>query len=227
MRAYRQQLWVLWAELSAAEGPGAQRPEGELPGATRRLCLAPVTDNVIGEVQVWQTTSGTAPCDPALGLFADELLISFTDAAAEDRRPGYRPLSAVSFNGVAFHGLRKIADLGRNGEARGDQLGETLYLLYPSDTRYASYAGRYRDLILTTLVSGSRNLDSVLYVDDMKCNLSPSAVAHENSVYVVYEKLEEAPTAAAPTPRSYGTFIGKIDLGPAPVERLPTTRRGR
>ena len=210
LQVYRQELWALWAEAADQQG---QR--------LTRLSLAPVTANTLGEVHVWQDAPSTLLRSPSLGLFADELLVIFSDLAPSLQRPGYEPLSLVHFNGVSFHGLRKLANLGRNSDGRGAQLGGSFYLLHSTDAPWGSYGGRYRDLRLTALQPDGLALETITYLDDMKCNVSPSATAYKNSLYVVHEKLERAPSDPANPPWSYGTFIGRIDVGQPAPEATP------
>lgn len=210
LEVYRQQVWVAWLEVLEQEGQWLTR-----------LAVAPVTDNVTGDVHIWQDAPGQLLRNPALASFGEELLLVFSDAARRLARPGYEPLSLVRFNGVAFHDLRKVADLGRNPEGRGAQLGPNFYLVYSSDLPWISYAGRYQDLRLTTLLPDGVTPETMTLVDDMKYNLSPDATALGNSLYVVHEKLEHEPSDPAAPPRSYGTFISRVDVGPPSSEATP------
>lgn len=210
LEAYRDQVWVVWSEVTEQQGQWLTR-----------LALAPVTDNVTGEVHIWQDPPSQLLRNPALGLFGQELLIFLSDLAPSLSRPGYEPLSLVDFNSVAFHGLRKTADLGRNTDARGTQLGSGFYLFYSSDLPWVSYGGQYRDLRLTTLLSDTLTLETVTYLDDMKYNTSVDATALGNSLYVVHEKLEHEPSDCTPSPRSYGTFIGRVDASEPSGETAP------
>ena len=207
LSVYRQQVWVVWAEVVERQGQWLTR-----------LVAAPVTDNVTGEVHAWQDAPGNLLRNPALRAFGDQLLLTFTDLGPSLQRPGYEPLSLVRFNGAAFDSLRKIADLGRNWGARGAQLGPNFYLLYSSDLPWISFGGRYSDLRLTTLVPGLAAPETMTCLDDMKYNTSVDATALENSLYVVHEKLEYDPVGCSTPPRSYGTFISRIEVGPSPAE---------
>lgn len=204
---FRQQLWALWSEVVDQQGRWPTR-----------LMLAPVTNNVLGELHVFPNAPslyvGSATCN----VFGGELLIGFSDLGVDRQRPGYEPLSLVRFDGVTFHHLRKIADLGRNSDARGAEVGSNFYLLHSTDLPWASYGGRFRDLRLTVLQPGGLAMETMTYLDDMKYNFSSSATVHENTLYVVHEKLEREPVPGAPPPWSYGTFIGRIDVGQPPAE---------
>jgi len=205
VQVYRQQLWVMWSSPDEQGAP--------------RLRLAPLTDGALGEPHVWQDAPSDSLRDLSLGVFADELLVMFTDEGWAQRRRGYAPLGVVQFNGASFHWLRKLADLGRNTDAAGVQLGSSFYLFHSTDVPWVSYGGRFRDLRLTALLPDTPGGETITYLDDMKHNLSCSATVFENSVYVAHEKLEQEPSASTPPPHSYGTFLSRIDLGPAPPAR--------
>ncbi|MHB8996034.1 MAG: fibronectin type III domain-containing protein [Armatimonadota bacterium] len=204
---FRQQLWALWSEVVDQQG---QWPT--------RLMLAPITNNVLGELHIFQDAPspflGSATCN----VFGGELLIGFSVFGADRQRPGYEPLSLVRFDGVTFHGLRKVADLGRNSDGRGAEVGSNFYLLHSTDLPWASYGGRFRDLRLTVLQPDGLAMETITYLDDMKYNISSSATAHDNTLYVVHEKLEREPVPGAPPPWSYGTFIGRVEVGQPPAE---------
>ncbi|MEI6499926.1 MAG: hypothetical protein WCP21_02745, partial [Armatimonadota bacterium] len=81
---------------------------------------------------------------------------------------------------------------------------------------WVSYGGRFRDLRLTALQPETPGGETITCLDDMKYDVSCSAVALDSAVYVVHEKLEHEPSASNPAPHSFGTFISRIDVGMAP-----------
>jgi hypothetical protein len=204
---FREQLWALWSEVVKQDGPWLAR-----------LALAPVTDNVLGELHVFQDAPSPYLSSVTCSVFGGELLISFSDVAGSVQRPGYEPLSLVRFDGVTFHDLRKVANLGRNSDGRGAEVGSNFYLLHSTDVPWAAYGGRFRDLRLTVLQPDGLALETITYLDDMKYNISSSATVYGNTLYVVHEKLEREPVAGGQPPWSYGTFIGRIDVGQPPAE---------
>lgn len=208
LHALRGQLWLAWTDRASAGG-----------GTLGRLVLAPLLDNVTGELHLWPDAFARRLQGPAVAAFGDELAVAFSEGARAER-PGYEPLSLVFFNGADFRGLRKVADLGRNGGPAAAQLGASLYLLYGSDATWATYAGHYRDLRLVTLGPGADSSETLTYLDDMKYNCSVDVTAHQEALYVVHEKLEQEPCAQLAAPRSYGTFIGRIDTG-GPLAATP------
>lgn len=207
LAVYRQQVWAVWSEVLEQEGQ-----------SLTRLAVAPITDNVIGEVHTWLEAPSQLLRDPALRPFGEDLLLLFSDRAPNLQRPGYEPLSLVHFNSVSFHDLRKIADLGRNSDPRGTQLGPDFYLFYSTDLPWVSYDGQYQDLRLSTLQSDAVTPETITLLDDMKYSTAVDATALGNSLYVVHEKLEHEPTDPAAPPRSYGTFISRVDVGPPSAE---------
>ncbi|MEN6401423.1 MAG: hypothetical protein ABFD94_05715, partial [Armatimonadia bacterium] len=77
---------------------------------------------------------------------------------------------------------------------------------------------RYAALMLATLSPRVPGVETIRYVDDSKYNFHTDLTALGNALYVVYEKLEQAPEPNVPT-LSHGNFIGKIELGPLPKPR--------
>lgn len=219
LAGYRDQLWVLWLDVTGA-GTEAQGV----------LHLALFNGGALTKTEVWRhpplmlatvqnptvpaRTLGFIPDEPSLTLFGDELVIPFCDTQAEALEPQYQPLHMIGFNGLAFEGLRKLRDLGRNRQPRARQLGPNLYMLFGSDANYLSGGGRYRDLLLATLLPGAPNIETVAYVDDGKYNVSPDLVALGDSLWTVYDKYDAAATADLPSPYHFGVFIGRIDFGP-------------
>lgn len=204
VEARRGTVWVLWCETPP-----------ETTGQPSRLVMGAIGETALGDAHPWDEAPITAFDTPTLSVLGDELILGFSDLAASQTRLGYEPLWLARFDGEAFNNLRKLADLGRSWGARGRQLGPNSYLLYSTDAPYMSYAGAYRDIMLCTIAPGVGGLDAVPYADDMKYNISPDITVYENSLYAVYEKLQYVPSADAPAPLSYGTFIGRIDLGAA------------
>jgi hypothetical protein len=206
---FRQQLWAVWSELSQQEGQWSTR-----------VAAAPVTDNVLGELHVLANAPSPFLGDVSCSAFGDELLIAFTYEAGSGERQAYEPLSLVRFDGVSFHDLRKVADLGRNSDARGTEVAGNFYLLHSADAPWVVYGGRFRDLRLTVLPPEGLALETVTYLDDMKYNISASATAYQNTLYVVHEKLEHEPQPGCAPPWSYGTFIGRVEVGQPTTETI-------
>ncbi len=139
---------------------------------------------------------------------------------------GIQPLRLVSFNGLDFVSLRKLRDMGCNRQPRARQFGLALHVVYTSDVNYLGQRGRYCDLMLTTLLPGTLELETVTVLDDRKYNCSPGLTVLGESLWLVHEELEHAPTAETPHPRSLGVFIGRVDFGPPPRTAPRPLRRG-
>ncbi|MEN6642076.1 MAG: fibronectin type III domain-containing protein [Armatimonadia bacterium] len=203
MASYGDQIWALVGKLDEK--------------GRARFGLTPHTMALAGTAPVFADTPEDAAF-PSLSVFTEELLVAYSDRTPVPDRPDYEPLLAVQFDGAMFHRARKLADLGRSFMPAGQQLGPNLYLVYSSDSPYLSYAGRYAALMLATLSPRVPGVETIRYVDDSKYNFHADLTALGNVLYVVYEKLEQAPEPNAPT-LSHGNFIGKIELGPLPKPR--------
>lgn len=187
------------------------------PDGRARFGLTAQTTPLAGSAPIFADTPPDAAF-PSLSVFTEELLVAYSDRTPVPDRPDYEPLLAVQFDGAMFHRARKLADLGRNFMPAGQQLGPNLYLVYSSDSPYLSYAGKYAALMLATLSPRVPSVDTIRYVDDSKYNFRADLTAIGNVLYLVYEKLEQAPQPDVPT-TSHGNFIGKIDIGPLPKPR--------
>lgn len=200
LEAYWQQVWLL-----------------TLSGEPPKLAVLSLEASTEGASIVWaETPPGGAW--PSLAVFNEQLLVGLSDQGWLSQSPGYEPLWSVLFDAAMFHSARKLANLGRNFMPRGQQLGPNFYMVYSSDIAYLSDAGKYADLMLSILPPVAPTVETMRYVDDGKYNFSADITALGNSLYVVYEKHEQAPDGQTPV-RSYGNFIGGIDIGPPPEKR--------
>ncbi|MCE5241403.1 fibronectin type III domain-containing protein [bacterium] len=211
LAVFRDGLWVVWVE-STADDP--------THGLLRLGLLA---EGGLTKTFAWDKAPVAYPGDASAAGYGDELRIAFCDAPSAS---GFQPLRLVSFNGLDFGSLRKLRDMGCNRQPRARQFGPALHVAYASDVNYLGQRGRYCDLMLTTLLPGTLELETVTVVDDRKYNCSPGLSVLGESLWLVHEKLESAPTAETPRPRSYGVFIGRADFGPPPRTAPRPPRRG-
>jgi hypothetical protein len=201
LATFHDEPWLLWIESADDSAPGT-------------LHLASLAGGRLGKSYTWG--NGASPCldEASMMSYGDELMIPYTQTCPDPLGSGAPVLGLVSFDGLNFGGLRKLRDMGRSREPRARQFGPNCYLIFTSDASYLGLESRYRDLMLATLPPGRLGLEMVNLLDDRTCNVSPDITALGQSLWTVHEKLEQAPTAAAPTPRSLGVFIGRIEFGP-------------
>ena len=211
LASLRDELWLQWVEETGT---------GDEQRGTLQVGL--LAGDRLTKTFAWSGAPARDPGEASAASLGDELLIPFCDRKAEDSTPGNPALELVTFDGLSFGGLRKLRDMGCSRGARGQQLGPNLYVVFTSDANYLGLAGRYRDIMLATVPQDGLGLEMVNLLDDEKCNLTPDLAALGESLWTVHEKLDAAPSAAAPEPRNWGVFLGRIDFGPARV----TTPRG-
>jgi hypothetical protein len=114
------------------------------------------------------------------------------------------------FNGENFSGPRTLGGSGRCRYPKALSLGRVTLAVYMANARWTDYGERFYDVALMKLGPGAGDIDTLNYADDMKYNTNPDLTICKGTIYVVFTKLEHAPDDGQ-APKSYGTYIGKIE----------------
>lgn len=208
-------LWVSWVETW-------QDDEGRRRGTLRLAPHEPGRSRP-GRQRGWEDCPVALPGRPAISPFGSDLVVLFSDEAAQQTTPGREALWCARFDGRRFHNVHLLRTLGSNREARGAQLGDRFYFVYRSDAHYPGSGGLYHDIalgrLLPTTASPRLVMDQFLsglpYVTDMKHNSAPDITVLGDALFTVHAKRDDARGLVADEtgiarPRGFGTYIGKI-----------------
>ena len=208
-------LWVSWLETWRDD-------EGRRRGTLRLAPHEPGRGRA-GRPRAWDDCPVALPGRPSISLFGSDLLLLFSDEAAQETTPGREALWCARFDGRRFHNVHLLRTLGSNREARGAQLGDRFYFVYRSDAHYPGSAGLYHDIALGRLLPATASprlvIDQLLtglpYVTDMKHNSAPDITVLGDAMFTVHAKRDDArgllaDEAGLARPRGFGTYIGKI-----------------
>lgn len=200
-----QQVWVTWVETWMEDG---ERRSRALVATSEGLEAG-------SEPIVWEMGAPARFWGPGLGVFEGQPLLMGSDLAPHEGPPEAEPLLAARVGAAGFLGRQTLVAMGRNRYPRGVQVGETFYLVYRSDIAYPTYRGRYQDVMLAAVERGGMAVTTTAYVGDMTFNTWPDVTAVGNTLYVVYQKLSHVYGDADLPTEAYGTYIGRIETGPA------------
>jgi hypothetical protein len=196
---FRDRLWVARTESWR---------EGER--TLSRAILTPWDDAGPGEAVIWQDKPEMALIHPTLAVFEEEMLMLFIDHPVGNT--GVEPLWALRYDGVEFHGLQKLAELGSNRDPRALQIGANLYIMHASNVAYATADPSVADLVLTAVGPGGFRREATAYVDDRTANASPELASLGSVLYVVYDKRPDGSVLPETTPAEWwGTYLGRIE----------------
>lgn len=197
--AFRGGLWLAWVEEPA-------------DGHASRLLVAPFdTQAGLGTRVIWDDCPVSHPKDPCLVPTDGDLGMSYTDLPKGDAESSYEPLLWASFARQRFTGLRALLSFGRVSCPRGLQLGPFVVLAFEAKTRLERLADRFTDICLMRLGPGAGDITTFPYADDYKHNTRPDLALCQGDVYVAYTKFEREPQAGTQPPKSYGTYLGRLE----------------
>jgi hypothetical protein len=195
------QMWLAYLESWTEDG--AEHAE---------IAVAPLdADGDPGDAVVCGDCPSPTPDGPCLAPFDGGLQLLYSDRAGLGRRAGWAPLMWERFNGEEFSGRRTIGGSALCRYPRALNLGRVALAAYMGNARWTEYGERFYDIVLVKLGPGAGDIDSINYADDMKYNANPDVDIFRGTIYVVYTKLEHGPAAGGPAPKSYGTYIGRIE----------------
>jgi len=151
----------------------------------------------------------------------DELMLLFTARFPDPQGTAQMALFGASFNGLSLRWLRKLHEMERIRQPRLCALGAALYAAFVVEKPASAQERNYSSLQMASLAATQPVEEIVSYVDDIKYNYSPDLTLLNNSLWLVHEKWEFAPTSENPPPRYHGLFLGRVDFGPwrRPPER--------
>jgi hypothetical protein len=194
------QMWLTY--LQSWTENGAERSQ---------IAMASLdADGDPGEPVVCDNCPSPRPDGPCLANFDGDLELLYSDRAGLGERVGWEPLRWERFNGESYSGARTIGGSGRCRYPKALSLGRVTLAAYMANARWLDYGERFYDVVLVKLGPGAGDIDTISYADDMKYNANPDLTMYKGTIYVVFTKLEHAPEGG-PAPKSYGTYLGKIE----------------
>jgi hypothetical protein len=196
---FRGALWLAWAE----------EPAGQ---QASRLVLAPFDPQAgLGARIIWDDCPASHPKAPCLIPTDGDLGLAYTDMPGLGSEGSYEPLLWASFVRQRFTGLRALLSFGRTSHPRGLRFGSFVLLACESKTRFDRLGTCFTDIWLLRLGPGAGDMTTMPYADDYKHNARPDLALCRGDVYVAYTKFEREPGASAQAPRSYGTYLGRLE----------------
>lgn len=196
---FRGTCWLAWAE----------RPEGE---HASRIVLAPFNpESGLGARVIWDDCPAAHPRGPCLIPTDGDLGLAFTNIPEPRSEGGYEPLLWATFSRQRFTGLRALLSFGRASHPRGIRFGYFMVLAFESKTRFDRPDTGFTDIWLMRLGPGAGDITTFPYADDYKHNASPDLALCQGDAYVAYVKFEREPQAGTRPPKSYGTYLGRLE----------------
>jgi hypothetical protein len=194
------QMWLTY--LQSWTENGAERSE---------IAMAPLdADGDPGEPVHCDNCPSLRPDGPCVASFDGDLELLYTDRGGLGQRAGWEPLMWERFNGESFSGPRTLGGSGRCRYPKALSLGRVTLAVYMANARWTDFGERFYDVAVMKLGPGAGDIDTLNYADDMKYNANPDLTICKGTIYVVFTKLEHAPDDGQ-APKSYGTYIGKIE----------------
>ncbi|MFA5645419.1 MAG: fibronectin type III domain-containing protein [Candidatus Ratteibacteria bacterium] len=207
VQAWRGKLWVMHMDVWL---------EGDL--RRTRIVLRTFENGEFSKPIIYENCPTVYPYGPSMSLFNDNLIILFSDLAAEEKG-NEEPLLYTVFDGKSFSEVKVIQNIGRSRYARGVQIGTRFLCAYKCSAPYfKKFNYEYHDIALSLFTpSTEEEPQTIMYINDRKYNSSPDIALHGGKIFVVYNKLEHLYDRPEDPAIHHGAWLGSIL--PLPEER--------